>query len=281
MFFKSLKPYGLVLASALALSACGDSDTTPSPSAKSEKPGISPNDLIRPGKKLTQADVEKIIKNYIISNPEVLMEAISNPKAQKAYEEKQRAQQKAKAQSAIKDNAKSLFHSSFSPVGGNKNGDVAIIEFFDYNCPYCRKSAKQLNTFLKTDDKVKVIYKEFPIFGGASLQAAKAALASKKQGKYKQFHESLLAGKKRLTPPAIFAKAKEVGLDIARLKKDMESEEIKKEIAEVARVASELGIQGTPAYLIGDNLIPGAPQNLVERMKTHTKNLRNKPCKYC
>ncbi len=265
MFLKPLKPYGLILASALILSACGDSNTatTASKSASSAT-------------QLTKADVEKIIRGYLISNPEVLMEA------QQAFEKKQRARQKAKATESIKGNAKALFHSPMSPIGGNKNGNVVVVEFFDYNCPYCRQSAKQLNSFVEEDKNVKVIYKEFPIFGGASEQAAKAALASKAQGKYKEFHEALLAGKKRLTPSAIFAKAKEVGLDVEKLKKDMNSDEVKKEIAEVAKLANELGIQGTPAYLVGDNLIPGAPQNLVERMKKHAKSLRSdKPCKFC
>ncbi len=263
MIIKTLKPYGVILASALLLTGCGDSEA-PTQKSSTATGGV-----------MTKADVEKIIRDYLIEKPEVLMEA------QQAFEKKQRKQQKQQAIAAIKDNAKALFHSPLSPIGGNAKGDVTVIEFFDYNCPYCRQSAKQLNTFVKSDDKIRVVYKEFPIFGGASKLAAQAALASKNQGKYKEFHTSLLSGKGRLTAAIIYKKAKEVGLDIDKLKADMKSDDVAKEINQVSELASKLGIQGTPAYLVGNNLIPGAPQNLVERMKKHTDTLRKTPCDYC
>ena len=258
MIVKTLKPYGVLLASALLLTGCGDSE------APTQSGGV-----------MTKSDVEKIIRDYLIEKPEVLMEA------QQSFEKKQRDQQKQKAVTAIKDNAKALFHAPLSPIGGNKDGDVTVVEFFDYNCPYCRQSAKQLDIFTQSDKKIRVVYKEFPIFGGASKLAAEAALASKKQGKYQKFHEALLSGKGRLTAATIYKKAKDVGLDVDKLKTDMKSDDVAKEINEVAGLASKLGIQGTPAYLVGNNLIPGAPQNLIERMKAHAKKLRETPCDYC
>ena len=140
---------------------------------------------------------------------------------------------------------------------GNLNGDVTIIEFFDYNCPYCKRATAELNTLLAQDTGVRVVLREWPILGEASVYATRASLASRKQGKYVEFHQALMAAKGRLAPANVMAIAQTVGLDTQRLKVDLQAPEIDQHIETSMQLARALNFSGTPAYVIGDAIAPG------------------------
>ncbi len=217
--------------------------------------------------------IGEIVRKTLIARPEILQEAFA------ALEKKDKAAQEQRKLSALTDNADLLFRSKSSPVSGNKKGDVTVVEFFDYNCPYCRTAFKDLEKVMGEDVNLRVVFKEYPIFGGGSQIAARAALAAEKQGKYFAFHKALLEVDSRVTESTVFRKAKEVGLDIERLKRDMKSQDVTDEIAETKRLADSLGIRGTPAFFVGDKMIPGAPRDLADLMKRHAKDIRENGCK--
>lgn len=219
--------------------------------------------------------IAEIVRKTLLAKPEILQEAFA------ALEERDKAEQEKRKISALSDSADILFRSKLSPVGGNPDGDVTVVEFFDYNCPYCRKAFKDLETVMGEDKNLRVVFKEYPIFGGASQIAARAALAAKKQGKYFEFHKALLGVDSRVTEDTVYRKAEEVGLDVERLKEDMKGTDITAAIAETKQLADSLGVRGTPAFFVGDKMIPGAPRNLVELMKNHAKDIRANGCKNC
>ncbi len=219
--------------------------------------------------------IARIVRKTLVSRPEIIQEAIV------ALQQKEKAEEEKRKVSALSDNADTLFRSRFDPIAGNPKGDVTVVEFFDYNCPYCRKGFKTLEKVMKQDKKLRVVFKEFPIFGNASLTAARAALASKKQGKYYVYHKALLESDGRVTDNSVFTIAEKVGLDVDRLKKDMESPEVAQSIAETKDLANRLGISGTPAYYVGDKFIGGVPPNLNEVMKSHVADIRKNGCKIC
>jgi protein-disulfide isomerase len=196
--------------------------------------------------------IQKIVRDYLSQHPEVIVDAL------KQYQNKQAAQQADKMRTTIASLADDLLKDTGSPVGGNLEGDVTVVEFFDYQCPYCKAVAPSLTKAVAADGKVRIVYKEFPILGATSITAAKAALAAEQQGKYVAFHDKLFAHKGRLDDAAIFSTAGGVGLDVTRLKADMEKPQIKDEIDRNYRLADKLSIQGTPAFVIGRELLPGA-----------------------
>jgi protein-disulfide isomerase len=182
---------------------------------------------------------------------------------------------------AIKDNSAEIFRPTGSPVVGNSNGDVTVIEFFDYNCGYCKKALTDVTQLLDKDKKVKLIPKEFPILSKGSEDAARVALAAKMQGKYWDFHRAMLESQGQANEASALRIAEKVGLDMSRLKKDMVSAEVKKEIDDTRKLAAKLGIQGTPHFLVGDRIIPGAPENLAELLVQNVKEVRKDGCKVC
>ena len=196
--------------------------------------------------------VQRIVRDYLQQHPEVIIEAI------KSYQDKRAAAAAGKARQTISALQDELLRDPASPVGANPAGDVSIVEFFDYRCPYCKAVAPDLAKALAADGKVRLIYKEFPILGSSSMLAAKAALASQQQGKYIPFHEKLIAFKGNLDEVAIFAMAADIGLDVAKLKSDMQKPEIEAAIQRNYKLADKLAIQGTPAFVIGSELLPGA-----------------------
>ena len=196
--------------------------------------------------------VQRIVRDYLQQHPEVIIEAI------KSYQDKRAAAEAGKARQTISALQDELLRDPASPVGANPAGDVSIVEFFDYRCPYCKAVAPDLAKALAADGKVRLIYKEFPILGASSMLAAKAALASQQQGKYIPFHEKLIAFKGNLDEVAIFAMAADIGLDVAKLKSDMQKPEIDAAIQRNYKLADKLAIQGTPAFVIGSELLPGA-----------------------
>ncbi len=219
--------------------------------------------------------IGELVRKTLLAKPEILQEAFA------ALEKRDKEEAARRKVTALSGSAEVLFRSKLSPTAGNPKGDVTVVEFFDYNCPYCRKAFKDLETVMGQDDKLRVVFKEYPIFGGASLVAAKAALAARQQGKYFEFHKALLETDSRVTKDVVFRKAKRIGLDIVRLKKDMNSPEVAASIAETKQLADRLGIRGTPAFYVGDKYIGGAPRNLVEILKGHASDIRKNGCKYC
>ncbi|HEY4265459.1 MAG TPA: DsbA family protein [Micropepsaceae bacterium] len=173
----------------------------------------------------------------------------------------QAAQEKAQDQ-RIAAQAKALLSDSASPVLGNPKGDVTIVEFFDYTCPYCKAVEPRLQKLLKDDRNVKIVVKEFPILTPESLIAAKVALASQKQGKYLQYHQALMNFKGRLANDVIFDTAKSVGLDVDRVRKDMEAPEITDEIIANFNLARSLRIFQTPAFISGGHMLDSTSANI-------------------
>jgi protein-disulfide isomerase len=220
-------------------------------------------------------EVEAIIKDFLINNPEVMMEV------QNALEAKMDKIQAERTAAAIKSNATEIFRPTSSPVVGNAKGDVTVIEFFDYNCGYCKRAFTEVARLIERDKQVKLILKEFPILSKGSEETAKVALAAKAQGKYWEFHRGMLEAQGQANEAAALRVAEKAGLDMSKLKKDMASPEVKKEIDETRALAAKLGIQGTPHFLVGDRIIPGAPENLLEQLGKLVAEVRKEGCKVC
>lgn len=182
---------------------------------------------------------------------------------------------------ALKENANELFRPTGSPIAGNPKGDLPVIEFFDYNCGYCKKAFTEVSSFLEKDKKTRFILKEFPILSKGSEEAARVALAAKMQGKYWEFHRAMLESTGQANEATALKTAEKLGIDMARLKRDMGSAEVKKEIEDTRALAAKMGIQGTPHFIVGDKIIPGAPENLAELLSKHASEVRKDGCKVC
>jgi protein-disulfide isomerase len=192
------------------------------------------------------------IRAYLMANPEVLVEAMQE------LERKQDNQRDTQAVKAIQQNQAELLRDPETPATGNLNGDVTVVEFSDYQCPYCKKAHAAVKSVIASDGKVKLVYKDLPILGEASKIAAVAALASIKQGKHDVFHDALMTNHAKLDADRIFEIAASVGIDVAKLKTDMEDPKIKAIIDRNMALAQDLGVRGTPAFVIGKQFVPGA-----------------------
>ena len=196
--------------------------------------------------------IEQIVRDYLLEHPEVLVQSLT------AYQDNQRVAQEQRRQQAVIDSRAALTEDPDTPVIGNPAGDVAIVEFFDYRCQYCRRVVTSVRKLIEEDDKIRLVMKEFPILGPQSIQAARAALASVGQGKYEEFHFALMTEPGDMSDPHIRRIARSVGLDVERLQKDMQSPDIDDMIRRNHELARALDISGTPAFVIGDALVPGA-----------------------
>lgn len=196
--------------------------------------------------------IEKIIRDYLVENPTVLRDALM------ALERKQQEEERAQASQSIRDNADELFRSERDHVAGNPEGGVTMVEFFDYNCQFCKRSLVDVLKLIDTQKDLRMVLKEFPILGPGSLHASRAAIASKKQGKYWQFHLAMMKHRGSIDEETVYRIAGEVGLDVERLKADMEGPDVAAVIGANHELANRLGIQGTPAFVVADQLIPGA-----------------------
>ncbi|MEO0617767.1 MAG: DsbA family protein [Pseudomonadota bacterium] len=222
-----------------------------------------------------RATIGKIVRDYILANPEILLEA------QQALEVKMRAEQEANAKVAIQANAAKIFRASGDPIFGNPDGDVTVVEFFDYNCGFCRRAIPHLTDLVASDKNVKVVFKEFPIFGEESEQAALAALAAREQGKYWEMHVALLERPGRANRQKALDIAASLKLDVDKLKVDMAKPELRKVITDVQALATDLGIQGTPHFLVGPQPIPGAPEDLLQQIQSRVADVRKEGCTVC
>lgn len=188
-------------------------------------------------------EVEKVVHDYLVANPEVLLEA------SQALQKKQQQNMQEQAQSAIKDNTDQLFQGKISVVG-NPKGNVTIVEFFDYQCIHCKKMSPIIDSLIKKDSDLRVVYKEFPIFGKSSELASKAALAAGMQGKYQAMHNALFNVNKRLNDKIIMDTAKALGLDMKKFKTDMNSKEVTESLDANRALAEKLHLMGTPAFIV-------------------------------
>lgn len=221
-----------------------------------------------------KAEIGQILRDYLVANPEVLLEVSDALKAkQQETESKQR-------EDALTANADAIFRSPHDHVAGNPKGDVTLVEFFDYNCGWCKKGFPEVVDLIGQDKNLRVVLKEFPIFGGDSDYAAKAALAANKQGKYWELHTALFSHEGKVTKEFVDEAARELGLDLAKLKADMESPEVAQVIADNQALAQSLAINGTPAFIIDTHVTPGylpAPELLASIQQVRESG----GCKLC
>jgi protein-disulfide isomerase len=203
-----------------------------------------------------RGEIEKIIRDYLVKNPEILKEVAG------ALEKQQQQADAAKAKQAIKQHAAVLFNSPRQVTLGNPKGDVTMVEFFDYNCGYCKRALADMLTLMKGDPKLRVVLKEFPVLGEGSVQAAQIAAAATLQDKsgkkYLEFHRKLLNGRGQVTRATALAAAKEAGFDVGRIERDAGGAEVRKTLEESFMLADALGLNGTPSYVIGSNVVIGA-----------------------
>ncbi len=188
--------------------------------------------------------IETIIKDFLIKNPDFIKSTLDDYKI--SLENK-------KKQNAIK-----LLKNIENPGIFQKQADITIYEFFDYNCGYCKSVVKTIMNILSEDKKINFVFVEFPILSQQSYIAAKAALASKKQDLYDNFHLSLMKIKGKVDEEKVFSTAKRIGLDINKLKIDMNNPEIEQQLMKNREIAKLLNLNGTPAFIIGDIIYPGA-----------------------
>ena len=196
--------------------------------------------------------IREIVREYLLEHPEIIEKAMITLNARR------QAEKRAKAQAAIAENRTALLEHPLSPVSGNPDGDVTMVEFLDYQCAFCKRSLEPVMALLKSDAGLRIVWKEFPVLGPVSRFAARASMAAAKQGRYLAFHEAVMGTPGKLTEDAVLAIAERVGLDVARLRRDMADPALEAYLDETRRLADALGITGTPAFVIGDVLVPGA-----------------------
>ena len=202
--------------------------------------------------------IEKIIQNFLVNNPELIRSTLDNYKInleKKIFKNTLRKLKKIK-----------------NPGIFQKNATITIYEFFDYNCGYCKSVLKVVLETLAEDKKLNFVFVEYPILSQDSYIASKAALASKKQGLYNDFHSSLMSLKGRISEKEIYKIAKKTGLNLEQLKIDMKNPETKNQLLQNREIAKFLGLNGTPAFVIGDILYPGAIDK--NKLKKMIKNFR-------
>src|SRR5467141_3313091 len=232
--------FRLLTPALLALALCG---MPPAASAQSFSDG-------------QRGDIETIVRNYLIAHPEVLEEAMAE------LSKRQAAADTEKHEASVAKNAEKILNSPRGVTIGNKDGDVTFVEFFDYNCGYCKRAMTDMLDLMKSDPKLKVVLKEFPEIGPGSVEAAQVAVAARMQDpvgkKYLDFHQKLLGGRGQADKAHAMAAAKEAGFDMAKLEKDVSSPEVRATLEENFKLAEEMGMNGTPSYVIGKQVVIGA-----------------------
>ncbi|WP_197916353.1 DsbA family protein [Thiosulfatihalobacter marinus] len=198
--------------------------------------------------------VKELVLETIRENPEIVMEAVA------ILEQKQAAEAELARVNVLETERDRIERDPNAPVLGNPDGDVTVVEFFDYNCPYCRRAMPEVQGLLDADPNVRLVYREWPILGEGSVFAARAALASRKQGKYEEFHWAMMGMNGRAEEASVLRIAAEVGLDVEQLKRDMNGPEIQEHIDTSMELSKSLGFNGTPSFVIGEELVPGLIQ---------------------
>jgi protein-disulfide isomerase len=212
---------------------------------------------------------ERRVRDYLLKNPEVIVEAVQRLEARRY------ATEESEVQAVLKSRANEVFRDPASPVVGNPDGDVTVVEFFDYNCPYCRKVASVVQEVEAADPRLRFVYKEFPILGPNSVFAAKAALAAHRQGRYAEFHKALMQARGAADQTSVLRIAAELGLDETRLKADMADPAIQSALDRNLDLAQALRIAGTPGFVVGDEILRGATD--AGTLRRLVDKARNKP----
>jgi len=224
-----------------------------------------------------RGEIERIVKEYLLAHPELLQDVMTELEKNQAVAETE------KHKTAVKENGAALFSSPRQVTLGNPQGDVTLVEFFDYNCGYCKRAMSDMLELLKSDGKLKFVLKEFPVLGEGSVQAAHVAAAARMQDKtggkkYLEFHLKLLGGRGQADQARALAVAKEVGFDIPRIEKDMASPEVKTQLEESFKLADALGLNGTPSYVVGGDVVVGAVGLEALREKINTARCGKSAC---
>lgn len=241
---------------ALAMSAIALGTSTPPISAQS-----APD----------EAALEKAIHNYILKNPKVIKEALEKAELQEQIDQTKRV---------LKENSTELYRAGSLTIGA-ENAKVSIVEFFDYNCPFCRKVHPKLKEFLAKHPDTQIVLKDIATFGKNSEETAKLVIASKAQGKARELHEALMSMKGVANEASTLELAKKLGLDVERLKKDAAATAASKQVTDARQLADTLGVGGTPLFLIGHNGIPGAPDDLIAQIEKFVGEVRASGCDVC
>jgi protein-disulfide isomerase len=263
MSSRRLKNIALSLLAALAI---GFASVTVSVAADTHVPAPAPAVAPAPAPaNLTKADVEKIVHDYIVDNPLLILSSVDD------YQKKIMLSTQ---NSALEKNQDFLFKDADSPEVGNPAGDVTVVEFMDYNCHYCKLAMPTVMSLLEKDKKLRIIFKDFPILGPTSETAAKWAIAAQKQKKYFEFHKAMMGNKSPISDALLEKIAKNLGLDVAQAKKDANSTEVAQQIGKNHALGSELGLSGTPAFIIGDEVFSGIMP--LEDMEKKISELRAK-----
>ncbi len=215
-----------------------------------------------------RGEIERVVKDYLVAHPEVLQEVLNE------LEKRQSDADAVKHRDGVKQYSQALFYSPRQVTIGNRQGDVTLVEFFDYNCGYCKRALADMLNLMREDAKLRVVLKEFPVLGPGSVEAAQVAVAVRMQDptgkKYLEFHQKLLGGRGPADRAHALAVAKEIGLDMARIEKDMAGDEAKATLEENMHIAEALGLNGTPSYVIGTEVVVGAVGLAALREKVGT-----------
>lgn len=221
-----------------------------------------------------KSEMGSIIREYLLENPEVLRDALI------ALQQREEAKQAESQKSQLKQNADAIFRSKGDAFVGNPEASVTLVEFLDYNCGYCKKSLPVIEKLVETDKDLKIVFKELPILSPGSVVAAKAVIAARKQDKYWELHQAFLRFAGAKDEATVLAIAEKTGLDMDRLKKDMEAPEVGEILSANTQLARAIGVEGTPGFILDETLIPGAVG--VEALTTMIADIRAKGgCKLC
>jgi protein-disulfide isomerase len=212
--------------------------------------------------------IDTQIKDFIMNNPEVLMESVNKMR------ERETAAQDEQAKQSLGQHKNFLFNNPKMPAMGAKNPDITVVEFLDYNCGFCKKAFEAMVEVMESDPKVRFVLVEIPILSESSRTAAEFAMAAHKQGKYAEFHQAVMMFNGPKTEETILAEARKIGLDIEKLKADAKSKEVQDFLAEKEKVAADLAVRGTPAFIVGDQIIRGYVP--AEALKTLIKDAQSK-----
>ena len=199
----------------------------------------------------TEDQIKELALKAIMENPQVIMEAVALLQSQ------EQAVQAEQREEMLSTNRDRLERDPNAPVLGNPDGDVTIVEFFDYNCPYCKRVKPEVQALMASDPNIRLVYREWPILGDGSMFAARAALASRKQGKYEEFHWAMMGFQGRAEEASVMKVATDIGLDLDQLRADMDAPEIDEHIQTSIDLTATLGFSGTPSFVIGDALVAG------------------------
>jgi len=208
---------------------------------------------------ISKDQMQELVLQTIRDNPEVIMEALQSLQA------RQEQAQADQALAVLSANRAVLEQDPNAPVLGNPEGDATVVEFFDYNCGYCRRAFDDLHALMKGDANVRVVMREWPILGEESVYVARASLAARNQGKYDEFHIAMMSVEGRANEASAMRVAEELGMDVEQLRRDMDAPEVAAHIQTSMQLSRALNLSGTPVFIFGDQLIPGAIE--LEQMK--------------